>query len=980
MGLPEQEKEILDFWEEENIFEKSLEKNKDKENFVFYDGPITVNARPGIHHVLARIFKDIIPRFKTMNGYFVERKNGWDTHGLPVELEVEKNLDFETKKEIEDYGIEKFNKKCKENVKKYLPVFKKLTKRIGYWVDMEAGYTTYKPDYMETEWWILKQIWDRDLLYQDRKVVPYCPRCGTSLSSHEVAQGYEEITEPAVYIKFQISNTKLQLPKNTYLLAWTTTPWTLPGNVGLAVDNNLNYVMIETKNSQEHLILAKEKLSEIEADYEIISEFKGEKLTGTEYEPLYQINQIEKNKNYDNAYRVYEADFIKAEEGTGIVHTASMYGEEDYKLGKEKGLPEVHTITKEGKFKTNLGKREFLKELEGEFVKDADPKITKNLKERNLLYKQEPYSHEYPFCWRCGTPLLYYAKNSWFIKMTELREELLENNEDINWTPEHLKEGRFGEWLRDVKDWALSRDRFWGTPLPIWECSSCDHSTCIGSVEELKEKATNFEEVFRHYDQKNLPDLHRPQIDEVTLKCDQCGEKMERVPYVADVWFDSGSMPFAQQHYPFEKKKAVDNNELFPADYISEAIDQTRGWFYTLLAISTLLEKGTPYKNVLCLGLIFDEEGQEMSKSKGNIVHPFDQIQKHGADPIRWFFYVTNSPDKAKKYNEKELKNHKQRLFYTLGNSLRFLKMYAPDNLKLNQAPENPDNILNQWLLSRLNKTINSTTNHLDNLELTKAARELEDFIDELSNWYIRNSRGRFQNPNSKKELEESSKALGAALSTFVHLLAPFVPFYAESKFQELKEKFELDNPKKSIHLENWPQSNQSMVNSKLEGKMKKTKRINSLALKQRRKAEIKVRQPLPSMEVRGAKLGKDFQNLLKRELNVKEIKFNPGGELKVKLDTKLSQELIDEGDAREIIRGIQALRKDEGLTPEDKIEIQIGKKELKQRLQDWLEPIEEQTKAEKIKFTSPNSVKQQSNSKKIKLKETKTRIAIQET
>lgn len=977
MSLSEQEKKILEFWEKENIFAQSLEQTKEGEKFVFYDGPITVNADPGIHHVLARIFKDIIPRFKTMQGYHVQRKNGWDTHGLPVELEVEKKLDFKTKKEIEDYGIKKFNKKCKENVKKYIPVFKKLTKRIGYWVDMEEGYTTFESDYIESLWWIMKQIWEKDLLYEDLKVVPYCSRCGTSLSSHEVAQGYKEITEPAVFIKFQITpnqslrhgsrQEKFKIPDNTYLLAWTTTPWTLPGNVALAVDDKLEYVLISLKDKKENLILAKSRLEAIEDDYKIIKEFKGKKLKGTTYKPLYEIEAMKKDENYKNAYQVYDADFVEAEEGSGIVHTACMYGVEDFELGKKKDLPQVHTVTKEGAFKDELSKNTsgFLSRIEGKYVKEADPLIVEDLKKEGLLYKKEDYTHEYPFCWRCGTPLLYYAKTSWFIKMADLKEDLMKNNKMVNWTPSHLKKGRFGEWLEGVKDWAFSRDRFWGTPIPIWRCKDCGNEICIGSVEELKQVSSNFDAVYQDY-QDGLPDLHRPEIDKIEIECEKCGKNMERIPYVADVWFDSGAMPFAQQHYPFENKEQIEKKKLFPADYISEAIDQTRGWFYTLLAVSTLLEKGAPYKNVLCLGLVFDENGDKMSKSKGNIVKPLEQIEKYGVDPIRWFFYVANSPDKAKKYDEEELENHLRRLFFTLGNSIRFLKMYAPGKTRFS-LPKNPQNTLDQWLLSRLNKVTKQITKDLESFRITKAARRIEEFVDDLSNWYIRASRDRFQNPSDQKKLKEATSVLGHTLFTTLHLLAPFCPFYSEDKYRILREEYFQGEIEKSIHLRSWPKAEKQRIKTKLESAMEKARKITSLGLQERRDKNIKVRQPLAEIKVKGAKLSPALTELLKKELNVKSVTYQTGGELDLTLDTKITPALEQEGGARELIRTIQSLRKKRGLTPEDKIEIWVEQNDFSEAiLKENREDIKAQTRSSKIKLVSSQKINQQ-NTKKVK-------------
>ncbi|MBZ9572845.1 isoleucine--tRNA ligase, partial [Patescibacteria group bacterium] len=598
IDFPKIEKEILKFWKENKIFEKTLKKTKGGRRFIFFDGPITVNARPGVHMTLARIFKDVIPRFKTMQGFYVKRKNGWDTHGLPVELEVEKKLGFKTKKDIEKFGIEKFNEECKRNVQEYLPLFKDITEKIAYWVDMENPYITYDKGYMETLWWIIKQVWDKGLLYQDFKVTPYCPRCGTILSSHEVAQGYKKIKEPAVYLKFREKG-----EKNTYLLVWTTTPWTLPGNVAVAVNPKFNYVKIKIGTAThpphppakgrapEFLILAKERLDVLAKKYKIVDEFKGKDLLGKEYQPLFDFTKPDKK-----AYFIVAGDFVSREEGTGLVHMAPAFGEDDMQVAKRNNLPIILNVDEEGKFTREV------KPWAGQNVTDEklNKEIIEELEKRKLLFLQELYEHDYPFCWRCDSKLIYYAKKNWFIKMAALREKLLYNNREINWIPSHLKEGRFGEWLREVKDWAFSRERYWGTPLPIWQCQKCDYQKCVGSIKELEKlQTTNYK----------LEDFHRPHIDKVELKCEKCQGTMRRFPQVIDVWFDSGAMPFAQYHYPFENSDLIDKKKQYPAEYIAEAIDQTRGWFYTLLAIATLLGKGTPYKNVLCLGLVLDVKG-----------------------------------------------------------------------------------------------------------------------------------------------------------------------------------------------------------------------------------------------------------------------------------------------------------------------------------------------------------------------------------
>ncbi|MFH1423873.1 MAG: class I tRNA ligase family protein [Candidatus Nealsonbacteria bacterium] len=1067
--FPNLEKKILEDWKKSKVFEKSLRQRAKARDFVFYEGPPTANGKPGIHHVLARIYKDIICRYKTMRGFLVLRKAGWDTHGLPVELEVEKKLGLKNKKDIEKYGIAEFNKKCRESVWQYKDEFEKLTERIGYWLDMEHPYVTYENNYIESVWWAIKQIYQKGLLYKDYKVVPYCPRCGTSLSSHEVAQGYKKIKELSVYAKFEIAPA-------TYLLIWTTTPWTLPGNVAVAVNPKITYVKTQINN--ETFVLAKERAAVLGEDCKIIEEFKGDKLVGIKYKPLF--GEVRPPKEVEP--RVIAADFVSIEDGTGLVHIAPAFGEDDMTVARKNDLPVVMNVDEEGKFKPEV------KNWAGIFVKDADPLIIKNLQERGLLFKEELYEHDYPFCWRCKSALLYYAKESWFINMQKVKSALIKNNEKINWLPAHLKEGRFGEWLKEVKDWAFSRERYWGTPLPIWQCQKCAHREVIGGREDLlnqqftnnkyfimrhgeaamntknlascwPEKVHNpltkkgeaevlktahllknidfiissdvlrtkqtaeivaqkigaeiiFDERIRElnvgtfngkkpklvwdylnqgenfvetkisqgeslldvqkrmlnfleatdkkYQNKNilivshelpisilegslrgialrdiligrkenkgakiktgerreikfniLPrnekmelDFHRPYIDEVKFRCSECSGIMQRVPELIDVWFDSGSMPFAQLHYPFDGKKIQ-----FPADYISEAIDQTRGWFYTLLAIATLLDMGAPYKNVVSLGHVLDEKGEKMSKSKGNVVDPWYVADKYGVDAIRWYFYTVNQPGEVKMFSEKELQESLRKFIMTYWNSFVFFETYRSKSKIKNQKPKH---VLDKWIISKLNGLIREVTKDLDRYDMTTAARAIEDFtVNNLSLWYIRRSRKRFQ---------EAQSTLSFALLTLSKLTAPFVPFLSEEIYRRVKEV----KPLSSVHLENWPKPDLKLINKKLEREMEEVRKVVASALSERAKAGIKVRQPLQKLTLRrgsGQKISKDLLELIKEEINVKEIVF--GKELK--LDTEITPELKEEGTIRDVIRQIQEMRKKAGLKPQDKISVRYA-------------------------------------------------------
>jgi len=881
------EEKILKFWKKNKIFEKSLKKREKNPNFVFFEGPPTANGRPGIHHVLTRVFKDIVCRYKTMRGYKVIRKAGWDTHGLPVELEIEKKLNFSSKNDIEKYGIEKFNKKCKESVWEYKKEWEKLTERIGFWIDMKNPYITYENNYIESVWWILKQIWQKGLIYKDYKVVYYCPRCETTLSSHELSQGYKRVKENSIYVKFPIKNSE-----NRYFLVWTTTPWTLPANVALAINKDISYV--EIKKDEEKYILAKNRLSLFENEkIEIIEEFNGNELINKnlEYIPLFDFV-----KPIKRAYFLILADFVSDKEGTGIVHIAPAFGEDDMEAGKKNNLDVFQTVNYQGKFKDEISL------WKGIFVKDADPLIINNLKERNLLFKEEIYEHDYPFCWRCKFPLLYYAKESWFINMNEVKNDLLKNNQKINWVPDYLKEGRFGEWLKEVKDWAISRERYWGTPLPIWECEKCKEKICIGSIKELLEKSEK---------KIKIKDLHKPFIDKITLKCEKCNGKMKRMPEVLDCWFDSGSMPFAQYHYPFENKDKIDKKEQFPADFICEGIDQTRGWFYTLLAVSTLLNFGNPYKNVISLGHILDENGEKMSKSKGNVVNPWEMINKYGIEAVRWYFYTINQPGEPKLFKEKDVLNALNRFILILLNCFIFLETYKKD---VRTKIESKD-LLDKWIISRLNQLIIRVSFYLDKYDITSASRDIENFVvNDLSQWYIRVSRPRFQKPENKKDLINASSTLNFVLLNLSKLLAPFIPFLSEEIYLNLNKKG------KSVHLEDWPIADKRKINKKIEEKMEEARKIVSLSLSLRSEAKIKVRQPLKELKIKNTKLKKEKEllEIIKNEINVKNISFDEKMEKEIDLNCEITEELRKEGDLRELIRNIKDLRKKLNLKPQD--------------------------------------------------------------
>jgi isoleucyl-tRNA synthetase len=893
------EEEVLSFWEKAEIFLKSVKKEAPKANFVFYEGPPTANGMPGIHHVLARAFKDCIPRYKTMQGFKVERKAGWDTHGLPVELKVEKDLGISGKQDIEKYGIEKFNKKCRESVWQYTDEWKKLTNRIAFWLDLENPYITYENDYIQSLWWIIKQVYEKDLLYRGHKVVPHCPRCGTALSSHEVAQGYKLVKDKSLFVKFKLLSNNDLVKEGDYILAWTTTAWTLPGNVALAVGEEIDYLRV--KKNKDFLIIAKELAGKVlENDYEIISQFKGKDLVNLNYQPLFDLGDLFKEKK---SHYISLADFVSTEDGTGVVHTAVMYGEDDYNLGLKIDLPKVHTVNEEGKFIKELEKYE----LANRFVKSEKTEtiILEYLEKNNYLYKEELYEHDYPYCWRCDTPLLYFAKNSWFIKMSQLKEKLIENNKQINWIPEHIKEGRFGEWLRNVKDWAISRERYWGTPLPIWICNKCEKIKCIGSKDELKVE---------------LEDLHRPYIDQVKFTCD-CGGEMIRDLSVLDCWFDSGAMPLAQHHYPLKNQNLIDENKQYPADFICEAIDQTRGWFYTLLAISTLLDKEAPYKNVICLGHVNDKEGKKMSKSKGNVVDPWEVIEKFGVDAVRQHMYTLNQPGEGKKYDLDDVRDVFRQNIMLINNIYRFYSTFS--NIKDLGEKERPktENILDKWILSRLDKTTLKITSELENYHIYEAAREIPLLIDDLSTWYLRRSRDRFKGED-ENDKNQAINTTAFVLIELSKLMAPFMPFIAEQIYQKTTN-YNFSNKDKSVHLSTWPKAKEA--DQAVIEKMADIRKLVELGLAKRDEAQIKIRQKLATAFISGPieKLEEDYVSLLVDELNVLDIKFvEKKVDWSLSLDINLTPELKLAGLERDIIRLVNAMRKQKALSLEEKTTI----------------------------------------------------------
>ena len=846
LNFVEREKEIEKFWEENKIFEKSLELRKGDKTYTFYDGPPTANGKPHIGHVLTRVIKDMIPRYRTMKGYDVPRKAGWDTHGLPVELEVEKLLGINGKEQIETYGLEPFIKECKQSVWKYKGMWEDFSKTVGFWADMENPYVTYDNNFIESEWWALKQIWDKGLLYKGFKIVPYCPRCGTPLSSHEVAQGYKDVKERSAIVRFKVKN------EDAYILAWTTTPWTLPSNVALCVNPNEAYVKVK---HGEYTYYMAEALVEavLKEDFEILERYTGKDLEYKEYEPLFDF--VNPNKK---CWYVTCDTYVTLTDGTGVVHIAPAFGEDDANVGRNYDLPFVQLVDAKG---------EMTKETPwaGTFCKKADNPILVDLEERGLLFDAPKYEHSYPHCWRCDTPLIYYARESWFIKMTAVKEDLIKNNNKINWIPKSIGKGRFGDWLENVQDWGISRDRYWGTPLNVWECE-CGHRHAIGSIQELKEMSPNCPE--------NI-ELHRPYIDEVTITCPHCGKQMRRVKEVIDCWFDSGSMPFAQHHYPFENQDLF--KQQFPADFISEAVDQTRGWFYSLLAVSTLIFNEAPYKNVIVLGHVQDENGQKMSKSKGNAVDPFEALATYGADAIRWYFYINSAPWLPNRFHGKAVLEGQRKFMSTLWNTYAFYVLYAeidkfdPTKYTLDKSKLT---VMDKWLLSKLNTVVKEVDENLADYKLLEAARCMQDFVDELSNWYVRRSRERFWVQEMTEDKITAYMTLYTTLLTMAKLAAPMIPFMTEEIYQNIVRQVNPDAPE-SIHLCDYPVVDETVIDKELEDNMEEVLQIVTLGRACRNAANIKNRQPLANIYVQAEnKLNELYQNIVKEELNIKNIEF----------------------------------------------------------------------------------------------------------
>ena len=846
----EREKKVLDFWNENDIFRKSMENRKEGETYTFYDGPPTANGKPHIGHVLTRVIKDMIPRYKTMKGYMVPRKAGWDTHGLPVEIEVEKLLGIEGKQGIEEYGLEPFINQCKQSVWKYKGMWEDFSGTVGFWADMDNPYVTYNNSFIESEWWALKQIWDKGLLYKGFKIVPYCPRCGTPLSSQEVAQGYKDVKERSAFVKFKVKG------EDAYFLAWTTTPWTLPSNVALCVHPDETYVKIKVEDTVYYMAEALVSTIFPDKEVETLQSFVGKDLEYKEYEPLFECSKAKDGKK---GWYVTCDTYVTLTDGSGIVHLAPAFGEDDANVGRNYDLPFLQLVDSAGCMDKSTP-------WAGRFCKDVDKDILIDLETRGLLFSAPLFEHSYPHCWRCDTPLIYYARDSWFIKMTEVRDDLVRNNNTVNWIPESIGKGRFGDWIENVQDWSISRNRYWGTPLNIWECE-CGHRHSIGSIEELKSMSDN------------CPDdieLHRPYIDNVTIKCPKCGKEMHRVPEVIDCWFDSGSMPFAQHHYPFENKELFE--QQFPAEFISEAVDQTRGWFYSLLAISTLLFNKAPYKNVIVLGHVQDENGQKMSKSKGNAVDPFDALHKYGADAIRWYFYTNSAPWLPNRFHGKAVVEGQRKFMGTLWNIYAFFVLYANiDNFDatkytLKSSDELPT--MDRWLLSKLNTLINTVDGHLANYAIPEAARALQAFVDEMSNWYIRRCRERFWATELTEDKINAYMTLYTALVTVAKLAAPMIPFMADDIYRNLVCSIDKDAPI-SVHLCDYPVADEAYIDTELETSMDAALNIVVLGRSARNGANIKNRQPLGNMYVQAEEaLSGEYADIIKDELNVKNLQF----------------------------------------------------------------------------------------------------------
>ena len=1003
-GFVGMEREVAKTWKEKNIIKKNFAMNEGKRYFTFYDGPPTANGKPHVGHIETRVMKDIIPRYKVMKGYHVDRKAGWDTHGLPVELEIEKKLGISGKEQIEEYGVEQFVKQCKESVFTYVSMWEEMTNKVGFWVDMENPYITYDNKYIESVWWALKEMWKKGLLYEGHKVMPYCPRCGTALSSHEVAQGYKDVKDLTCIAKFKVAEGQ-KFDTDTYILAWTTTPWTLPSNLALCVNKSYEYAEIKAnigtddEPKYEKYILAKDLIETVlkETPYELIKTFKGEELLGTKYERLMPFGKVE-----GKAFEVIHGDYVTLTDGTGIVHIAPAYGEDDSLVSKQNGITFINLVDKSGKF---------VKEVEpwaGRFVRDCNEDICKWLNEENKLFSKEKHLHSYPHCWRCDTPLLYYPKESWFVAMSKLRDELVDNNSKVNWYPETIKTGRFGKFLENVIDWGISRDRYWGTPLPIWSCE-CGHQECIGSIEELKEKAVDCPEDI---------ELHKPYIDDVHLKCPHCGKKMKRAKEVIDCWFDSGSMPFAQWHYPFENKEMFEKN--FPAGFISEAIDQTRGWFYTLTAIGTALFNRTPFENCIVLGHVLDEKGQKMSKSKKNGVDPMVLLDQVGADATRWHFYTCSAPWLPTRLGLNNVQETQRGFLSTLWNVYSFYVLYAEiDKFNpLEYSNFKITNVMDKWIISKLNTLVKEVDEKLESYDITSAALEIESFTDELSNWYVRRNRERFWLTELTEEKIGAYVTLYRVLTTLVKVSAPFVPFMTDEIYQNLVVGLDKDAPE-SVHLCLWPEVNESEIDNKLEEEMDLAYKIVKLGRSARNSANIKNRQPLSEMLISINTLPEYYADIVKEELNVKKIElgsemsnyvnfeikpnlpvlgkeygkliprikeeiakknqmdlannvkngkteyieiddtqiglnsdnllvtmqgkegfaFSGEGEIGVVLDTHITEELKEEGFVREVLSKVQNMRKDKGFEVLDKINLYVSNNKM---LEDIIKKNEE--------------------------------------
>jgi len=984
LNFVDREKKTVEFWKENQIFEKSIESRKGNETYTFYDGPPTANGKPHIGHVLTRVIKDLIPRYHAMKGKMVPRKAGWDTHGLPVELEVERMLGLDGKEQIEEYGLEPFIEYCKKSVWKYKGMWEDFSDTVGFWADMDDPYVTYENNFIESEWWALKQIWDKGLLYKGHKIVPYCPRCGTPLSSHEVAQGYKDVKERSAIARFKVKE------EDAYILAWTTTPWTLPSNVGLCINPKETYVKVKAEDGKIYY-LAQALCDTVlgEGTYEVLKSYAGTDLEYKEYEPLFSFPSVELKKK---AFFVTCDNYVTLSDGTGVVHIAPAFGEDDNRIGRKYDLPFLQLVN---------GKGEMTKETPwaGTFCKMADPMILEALKEKGLLFSAPRFEHSYPHCWRCDTPLIYYARESWFIKMTAVKEDLIRNNNTINWIPESIGKGRFGDWLENVQDWSISRNRYWGTPLNVWECE-CGHMHSIGSIAELKELSDSCP--------KDI-ELHRPFIDAVTIKCPECGKEMQRVPEVIDCWFDSGAMPFAQHHYPFENQELFESQ--FPADFISEAVDQTRGWFYSLLAISTLIFNKAPYKNVIVMGHVQDENGQKMSKSKGNAVDPFEALETYGADAVRWYFYVNSAPWLPNRFHGKAVTEGQRKFMGTLWNTYAFFVLYANiDEFDATKYALEYDklSVMDQWLISKMNTMIETVDSNMENYKIPEAARALQDFVENMSNWYVRRSRERFWAKGMEQDKINAYMALYTALVNVSKAAAPMIPFMSEEIYRNLVCNIDSSAPE-SVHLCDFPKADKLHINKELETNMEEVLKIVVMGRACRNTANIKNRQPIGGMYVKAAaELPELFTEIIRDELNTKKVIFTADtasftsysfkpqlktvgpkygkllggirqvlsaldgnkamdelksdgslkfdiegaevillesdllietaqmegyvseqdGEITVVLDTKLTPELIEEGFVRELISKIQTMRKEAGFEVTDKIAIYVSDNE----------------------------------------------------